>query len=145
MGLFGLRPVQAVTTHTVQTADGKGREGIRPLSLGPQVLNWWEAKRGDSFTQRNYLPWKGTCGIAPFLTESSNGSTWNLHRSHSLPHNCSHLPAEFRGQVWVTGSCPVLLQLLALFLLACLFRPGTISPEFDSGSLNPETKQACTT
>lgn len=123
MGLLGLTPVQAVTTHTLQVEDGMGRKGVRPLSLYPEVSNWWKAERGDFFRQHNYIPCKGTPGIAHFLTGNVRGSTWNRHRSHT---SCSHiLPVVRPG----TGSwfLAMLLQLLTLcpctFLLSQHYKP----------------------
>lgn len=137
MALFGLTP------H-IQFRQQTGREGkeLDPYHWGLQVLNRWEAKRGDSFSQCNYLPWKGTSGMAPVLTESSSDPTWNLQMSQSLPSNsCSHLPAAFRGQVWVTGSCPVLLQLLGPFFLAWPLLPWQYQPRIWFEKAEPRKKK----
>lgn len=85
MGLLGLRPVQAVTIQMLQAADGMGRIGkeLDPLSLCPQVSNWWEDERGDSFRQHSYVPCKGTPGTAHSWTGNLRGSTWN-HKPHSM-------------------------------------------------------------
>lgn len=125
--------------------DGKERKGVRPLSLCPQVSNWWEAERGDSFRQSNSIPCKGTPGIAHFLTENISGSTWNWHRSlTSLHDSCSHVLPAFRGQVQGADSWVCCFSCWLCFLAHCLC-PSTISPELNSESLNSERKQAYTT